>query len=330
MLVENKRLIWADALRGVLIILVVLGHSLQFGDFENRLSWNIIYSIHMAAFFVVSGYVGYKESYKYSSLKQKAQQLLLPFVSWTLLSLFINGFSWARLYNVLLKPDTSYWFIYVLFLIITLFVVIQNIFPKKCCKSVEHKDIALLVAIIGLIVVMVVTEFRLMGFQFFSLYFGFYVLGYWLRKFKIHLTIGQVVILGIVWLILACFWRMHEVPSLLKSATFVPPLLLIYSYRYITALIGSLFFIGFAMKFMDKNNVLLNLLCYLGKNTLGIYVIHLFIAHPIILVFEHMFQSNESITFVLCDSVSRILISILFINIIQRVPFVRLFLLGKK
>lgn len=54
---ENKRLLWADALRGLLILSVALGHSLQFGDYNNRLSWNIIYSFHMAAFFVVSGYV---------------------------------------------------------------------------------------------------------------------------------------------------------------------------------------------------------------------------------------------------------------------------------
>ena len=59
----QKRLIWADALRGVLILLVVLGHSLQHEDFENRIAWNIIYSFHMAAFFVILGYVGYKKEY---------------------------------------------------------------------------------------------------------------------------------------------------------------------------------------------------------------------------------------------------------------------------
>ena len=60
-----KRLIWVDALRGLLILLVVLGHSLQFGDFHNRLSWNIIYSFHMAAFFVLSGYVTCKNLISY-------------------------------------------------------------------------------------------------------------------------------------------------------------------------------------------------------------------------------------------------------------------------
>ena len=54
LLMSRNRLLWADALRGLLILIVVLGHSLQHGDYENRISWNIIYSFHMAAFFVVS------------------------------------------------------------------------------------------------------------------------------------------------------------------------------------------------------------------------------------------------------------------------------------
>ena len=87
----GKRLIWADALRGLLILLVVLGHSLQHGDYENRISWNIIYSFHMATFFVISGYVGYKEEYTISSLWGKGQQLLLPFVAWTVVEAFISG-----------------------------------------------------------------------------------------------------------------------------------------------------------------------------------------------------------------------------------------------
>lgn len=127
---HSKRLIWADALRGLLILIVVLGHSLQHGDFENRVLWNIIYSFHMAAFFVVSGYVGYKESYKILSLKGKVRQLLLPFISWTIIEMLISGASFLRIGNVLLYPDTSYWFIYVLFVILALFLFTATISKK--------------------------------------------------------------------------------------------------------------------------------------------------------------------------------------------------------
>ena len=48
------RLIWADSLKGVLMILVVLGHAIQYtlvGDkCESNHVWNYIYSFHMPAF----------------------------------------------------------------------------------------------------------------------------------------------------------------------------------------------------------------------------------------------------------------------------------------
>lgn len=60
-----KRLIWADSLRGILIVLVVLGHAIQaqLGDgcFTNHV-WNYIYSFHMAAFMAVSGWLSYRVS----------------------------------------------------------------------------------------------------------------------------------------------------------------------------------------------------------------------------------------------------------------------------
>lgn len=52
------RLSWVDAYKGILILLVVLGHSIQYrlgdGCFNNTL-WNVIYSFHMPCFFAVSG-----------------------------------------------------------------------------------------------------------------------------------------------------------------------------------------------------------------------------------------------------------------------------------
>lgn len=324
---ENKRLLWADALRGLLILSVALGHSLQFGDYNNRLSWNIIYSFHMAAFFVVSGYVSYKEDYKLSSLKWKAKQLLLPFIAWTIL----EGASLTRLYNVILKPDRSFWFLFVMFFIIALFIVIHNITPKKEWKLIAYKDISLLVAIISLILLMVATEFRYFGFQFFALYFGFYVYGYWIRKYSVNFNIAWIIIFGVIWIVLALFWRMHDVPAPLTNINFIPDSIIIYSYRYITAFAGSLFFMSFAMKYLNKENVMSRILVYLGNNSLGIYVIHLYLGHKFVSnFFENLLGENTSITFIVCDFITRIVISIILINLIQRIPVVRLFLLGKK
>ena len=322
-----NRLIWADALRGLLILIVVLGHSLQHGDYENRISWNIIYSFHMAAFFVISGYVGYKENYMTSSLIGKARQLLLPFLTWTIVETFLNGSGPARIVNVFLDPDSSYWFVYVLFIILSLFIILIQISKRINFKS----DIMLLGGVILLILVMVIAEFRLLGFQFISLYFGFYVLGYWLRKYNVQFLPAYVILLGIIWLFLAIFWRMHSVPAPLQWASnYIPSSLITYGYRYISAFVGSLFFISFAMKFMNADNSICRVLCYLGKISLGIYIIHLFLGKYIDSLYIHYFPSDTCVSFVLWDFFFKLGFSCLLVQIIQRIPVVSLLLLGKK
>ena len=62
----SKRIVWADALKGLLIVLVVLGHSIQASkiqlgeSFINDYLWNLIYSFHMPAFIAISGFVAYR------------------------------------------------------------------------------------------------------------------------------------------------------------------------------------------------------------------------------------------------------------------------------
>lgn len=55
----TQRLVWADSLKGILILLVVLGHAIQgvyTDNVETDRLWNVIYSFHMPAFFAISGY----------------------------------------------------------------------------------------------------------------------------------------------------------------------------------------------------------------------------------------------------------------------------------
>lgn len=59
----QQRQVWADALKGGLMVLVVLGHAIQGVMPETCFTdhlWNLIYSFHMPAFMAVSGYFAYR------------------------------------------------------------------------------------------------------------------------------------------------------------------------------------------------------------------------------------------------------------------------------
>ena len=62
----KERLVWADSLKGWLMILVIIGHAIQSvmtDDFASSHVWNLIYSFHMPAFMAVSGWLAYRGNY---------------------------------------------------------------------------------------------------------------------------------------------------------------------------------------------------------------------------------------------------------------------------
>ena len=59
----KERLIWADSLKGWLMLLVILGHAIQsvmIDDFASNHVWTLIYSFHMPAFMAVSGWLAFR------------------------------------------------------------------------------------------------------------------------------------------------------------------------------------------------------------------------------------------------------------------------------
>ena len=76
-----ERLSWLDILKGIGIILVVIGHV-----YSNRTVFNWLYSFHMPLFFLAAGW-GYKEKTILTDIKGRIQTLLVPYFSFGLLVL---------------------------------------------------------------------------------------------------------------------------------------------------------------------------------------------------------------------------------------------------
>ena len=88
---HTERVDWIDALKGFAILLVIVGHLIQ-TNYQSGIGntiFNIIYSFHMPLFFFLSGFmVGFKDNGKlpFSFIKKKMATLLLPWLSWTMIS----------------------------------------------------------------------------------------------------------------------------------------------------------------------------------------------------------------------------------------------------
>jgi len=87
---KKERLDYLDAVKGIGIILVVIGHSTYAG--ENLLTW--IASFHMPLFFIISGmllqFTGEEENSVSTILKKKAKSIMLPYLSFSVIYLLMD------------------------------------------------------------------------------------------------------------------------------------------------------------------------------------------------------------------------------------------------
>ena len=83
----RQRIDWIDTAKGLCLILVIVGHTLPYGN----LMRNFIFSFHMPAFFFLSGMTFRPE--KYSScldyIKKRGRTLVLPYFFITVTALAI-------------------------------------------------------------------------------------------------------------------------------------------------------------------------------------------------------------------------------------------------
>lgn len=88
-MIKNERLPHIDIAKGILIILVVVGHVLTGSNFVTKVMIRVINSFHMPAFFIISGMLMNTEKLRKQPfamfLKKKAVRLLVPYVVFELI-----------------------------------------------------------------------------------------------------------------------------------------------------------------------------------------------------------------------------------------------------
>lgn len=332
---EKKRLVWADSLKGWLIILVVLGHAIQNSvgvKCDNDHLWNIIYSFHMPAFMAISGFLAYRPNAQWggqsllSLLYRRFRQLIVPFILWTLLLLLIGSkFSLEDIGTYLLYPDKGLWFLWVLFFI-TVFFNFGSWLSECICIKQEYVITVFCLLFAGS---MMAFEFRVLGFQFLAYYFIIYSLGFFLNKYydKV-ITKNTLVLLLLVicWGVLAWFWKMHDLPSWLQF-TPLPASLMQYTYRFITASLAIYVLLAASPNLLNANSKWNTPFINLGEISLGIYTVHYILIGRIVSLYHNWVYDERLI--ILFSFISALLISWFVVWLLSKWKFTAKWFLGK-
>lgn len=203
----KERIIWLDNLKAVLIIIVVFGHCIQhtFTDFSNMTMFRYIYSFHMALFMFVSGYASFRKKIEWSLIVRRTKQLLLPFFIW---SLFLSVIKCESIGTMVLHPDQSFWFLWVLYFITIIHIVACKIAERY---NISSEYITLLCAFL-MLGMKTITKTSMFDFNLITYHFIFYIAGFYSHKYLLleRFSIKAGVLLLICWLISGWFWDMGK------------------------------------------------------------------------------------------------------------------------
>jgi len=327
-----NRLMWADSLRGMLIILVILGHAIQYGTgggcFDNHL-WNMIYSFHMPAFMAISGWFAYRVnrdvSGYYKNFVRRILQLLIPYFIWSILKWITMGANIYMIENIILQPDSYFWFLWVLFWICSIFLLSQWIAYKLRIEQL----ILIIINSLLLMGIMVSMDIRVFGFQFIAYYFIFFTMGYCIRRYRLLQIKSNVFVACFifVWMLLAWFWNMHELPSWIPNIPHIPMSLLQYAYRGITAVIAISIIFSMSPKLLDTVSAWNIPFVRMGQISLGIYVVHLLLI-PHITRFIGQWIANTN--FIILSSFVIVgILSMIIVSLLNKWQFISRLFLGK-
>ncbi|WP_407382421.1 acyltransferase family protein [Ruminococcus sp.] len=344
--IQSGRIKWIDIAKAITILLVIVGHSLLGVVF-----W-IIFSFHMFLFFFLNGWTNRFAKDKtdiLKNIKKSARRLLLPtliaFSIWTFIEAFpligrhaplsewadfvkeralclllSNGSSSVRpiLFGIEVPGINMLWFMIALFFAKVIYDCLQLL--------LQHHRIGLLICTAALSVLGVVIGKNV--YLFFSLDIALaiqiiFFLARYMKEFyhpEEH-PIRKTIVSFSVWLIAFALPLIfiHDRPVNMSFAARQYPL---FPVCYVCALAGTLFTCQIAYFISTiKNKEIINKICYLGKNSLYMLLIHFFDQYW---SFLYQFSSNVVIRIVMRIATDLVIFIVfmsirkLFLNLISK------------
>ena len=336
---RNKKI---DYIKGITIILMLLGHCIQFGSglayeeagsfFSNKI-FQLIYSFHMPLFMLLSGYFFASSMNKHTKVSiafRKCYQLLLPVFAWSSLRIILIAIKHKSEFSVseyifwwVSDSCHNFWFIWVTFaLCITVLLV-----------NVLFKD-SVPIYFILFILLFIIPDGEIGSYKFMYPYFIFgYLIGKknvpldeinWINSKQYAIAYSCIFVIGFLFFKTEILTNMNY--CLLSSQSIKIDLFQIV-YKYTLGAIGSLAIVSL-IYILYKEHRINSIICTLGQETLGIYIIQVLLNHIVLRTVTQNFSHNIFINFF--EMIVELLVCHFMIQLINKTKWTRFLFLGHK
>ncbi len=331
-----------DAIKGIAIVLVMLGHVFVHNHMEDAYVYDMIKAVQMPLFMMISGYLcgqGRKISDMHSYgtvIKKRAVSYLVPFFSWlTLMHLKDLAGAYGR---ILYELDFGLWFLAVLFILTFMVSTAQltaGILGKKSRFFYEVSFWAVYGVFCLILMAQILTGNSFLSPYLTIIYVPFYMIGYvtgnygkqilcWGTKEQHKLDCKNsrfvqtaVALMAVGFVYLAAAFNLNSMES--KTDTIL---------QMMASVLGSIAIIYGVLWW--KEGKIKSIFANIGRSTLEIYVIHYHFAN--MLNFQNKqydFYTPEGFLFVAASFIAMSAVTFCMIWIIKKVKLLDFLLFGK-
>ena len=332
-----------DAVKGIAIVLVMIGHAFVHNHMEDAYVYDFIKAVQMPLFMIISGYLC-GQGRKISDVKtygkvmgKRAVSYLVPFFAWlTIMHLTNLGEAYR---TVVFQLDYGLWFLAVLFILTFMVYTAQLVTGKIRNKNFALSELIFWI-VYGMCCLILVIQI-LTGNTFLSpyltiIYVPFYMLGYVIgnygKKFlcwdtkesgKIdcknnHVVQAAVVAMALAFLYLVITRNLNSMETKLDSII-----------QMVASVFGSVAVIYGILWWKDGK--IKNIFAKIGGYTLEIYVIHYHFAN--MLNFnnkQYDFYTFEGFVFVIASFIAMSAVTFCCVWLMKKVKIFDFLFFGKK
>jgi len=331
-----KRNEFLDILKGIAIILVVVGHCIQYGSGYNYMTnslyfsnfaFKLIYSFHMPLFMLISGYLFYYSIKKYSfksNLINRLKTTIVPIVSYTLICYILNKSLDFDVEIFLNNMFSNLWYLWAVFWCSVIVLIVERV---RKIKNIIYVLIYFIMFFVP----------NIYNFHLYCFMYVFFILGFLFNKynlkqyFKYRLRSVSIISI-IIFIILFVFYDINSYIyvsgyNIMNENGFTQ--IFINIYRSIIGLFGSVFLISTTKMILLKTNLKFKILSYIGKNSLAIYIISS-------LIFVYLFPrfnvyiDNLNYIIIFMETIFVIILSLLLNFIIKKSKLLNFLILGSR